>query len=60
MAVLTFDGLATPGHCSAPDWVAVQAAGQRTRPGSSQVTAHRLQLTSDGEMSAAGPWAGMI
>lgn len=51
MAVLTFDGLATPGHCSAPDWVAVQAAGQRT---------HRLQLTSDGEMSAAGPWAGMI
>ena len=51
MAVLTFDGLATLGQCSAPGWVAVQAAGQRT---------HRLQLTSDGEMSAAGPWAGMI
>ena len=34
MAVLTFDGLATPGQCSAPDWVAVPAAGPRTRPGS--------------------------
>ena len=34
MAVLTFDGLATPGQCLAPDWVAVPAAGPRTRPGS--------------------------
>ena len=55
MAVLTFDGLATPGHCSAAGWVAVRAAGPRTHRLQSQ-----LQLTSDGEMSAAGPWAGMI
>ena len=46
MAVLTFDGLATPGQCSAPDWVAVQAAGQRT---------HRLQLTA-----TAHKWWGNV
>ena len=48
MAVLTFDGLATPGHCSTPGWVAVQAAGQRT---------HRLQLSAHKWWGNVSSWA---